>query len=115
MTKREIYQTGYNRGWNVATWQDMPKIGDSIPKNMDWVGYGTVDRDNQIEVWSMFCSEAESRDRDFSPFEFTAHNLNEIAESKPYDVWEVYDAGILAGINAGRRKRFPIRNRARWN
>lgn len=115
MTKREIYQAGYTRGWSVASWQNMPSIGDEIPKDIDWVGYGTVDRENQIDVWTMYCSEAESRDRDFSPFEFTAHDLNEIADSKPYDVWELYDNAIQAGIRSYRMKHYPIRKRARWS
>jgi hypothetical protein len=115
MTKREIYLMGYNRGWDVATWQDMPAIGDNVPKDIDWIGCGTVDRENQIDVWHMYVSEAESRDRDFSPWEFTAHALNEIADAKPYDVWEVYEDGISAGIAANRRKRFPIKRQSHWS
>ncbi len=109
MNKREIYNMGYRRGWNVASWQDMPEIGDELPRHLDWVGYGTVDHENQIDVWEMICGEAESSDRSFSPWDHTAHALNDIADSKPYDVWQVYDDAILAGIRAYRRKNYPKR------
>jgi len=115
MNKREIRDMGYERGWNIASWQEMPAIGTNIRNDLDWVGYSVVDADNQIDVWLMLCGEAESHGRDFSPWEQTAHALNEVAESKPYDVWQVYDDAIYAGFKAYRRKHFPIKKRPRWS
>jgi len=108
-SKKEIHESGYLRGWNVASWQDVPAIGTEIPRHIDWVGYRIVDTENQRDVWEMYCFEAESHGREFSPFEHTAHDLNEIAESKSYDVWEIYDAGIAAGIRAYWRKNLSRR------
>jgi hypothetical protein len=103
-TKQDIRNEGFRRGQNVASWTDMPEIGTKLPRDVDWVGIGVVIEANQYEAWEMLCGEAESNDRQFSPFEQTARDLNEMAESKPYDVWEVYEAGIQAGIAAYGRK-----------
>lgn len=101
-TKQDIRNEGFRRGQNVASWTDLPEIGLKIALDLDWVGYDTVTEANQYHVWEMFCGEAERNDRQFSPFEVTAHELNELR--KPYDVWEVFEAGISASITAYGRK-----------
>ena len=111
-TRRQIRDLGYTRGWNVASWCDLPEIGSHIPKHVDWVGYDTVDADNLRDVWEMLCSESESNDRQFSPFEFTAYELNELQETKPYDPWEVFEDGLRAGIAAYWRKNYSQRRAA---
>ena len=103
-TKQEIRNMGFDRGRNIASWVDLPEIGQVIPKDIDWVGYCDVSKENQYDVWVMYCNESESLDRQNSPFEFTAHDLNEIADSKPYDPWDVFESGIAAGISAYGRK-----------
>ena len=105
-TKQDIRNEGFRRGFNVASWTDLPTIGDRIPKDVDWVGYEEVTEENQGDVWELFAFEAESNGRQFSPFEQTAAELNELAESKPYDVWQVYEDGIAAGIRAYWRKHY---------
>jgi hypothetical protein len=104
MTKREIYNAGKERGYNIASWQDIPTIGDSIPRHIDWVGYKVVDADNLRDVWEMYCGEAESMNREYSPFEFTAHDLNEKQEKVDYDVWQEFERGIARGILLYSRK-----------
>ena len=108
-TTKDAYERGFERGFNCASWQDLPEIGWKIPRHIDYVGYSVVDEENQGDVWEMMCFESESGARDFSPFEFTAHDLNEIADSKPYDVWEVFDNGITAGIRSYWRKHYASR------
>lgn len=109
MTKREARKAGYGRGWNVASWVDMPAIGSRLPRDMDWVGMGELKTAwERIEAWSMLCSEAESNDRSYSPFEFTAHDINEQPNSD--ELWEAFEEGITAGINAYRRKHYKVRD-----
>ncbi len=40
--------------------------------------------------------EAEQNQRQFTPFEFTARELNELAETESYDPWEVFEEGCDA-------------------
>lgn len=109
MNKREAYSLGYDRGRNVASWTDMPEIGQKVPVDIDWQGIGTIaDVSGQIDAWEALCFEAESRDRDFSPFEFTAHAINESRDPETY--WTAFDEGISAGIYAYRRKHFKLRD-----
>ncbi len=108
MTKREIYKLGFERGFNVASWTDLPEIGEKLCRSIDWAGIGEITTENVAEAFEMLCHGAESNGRDFSPFEFTAHQMNELEDKKPYDVWEIFDNGIAAGIrkNWKARKNF---------
>lgn len=107
MTKKDIYDAGYSRGYAVGDNIDLVPIGDytNYDGNRDKV---RVTSDNWEEIHLSFAYEAESNGRDFSPFEFTAHELNELEDSgtKPYDVWEVFDDGINKGIAAALKKRW---------
>lgn len=98
--KSMIWQSGFDRGQCVASWMDIPNIGEVLPKHIDWLGIGTIEHEHeQADAFFMLCHDAEENGRDFSPFEFTARELNELQESKDYDVWEVFEAGILAEWN----------------
>lgn len=105
-TKQEIYEAGFERGYNVASWVDVPEIGSPIDKCIDWVGYGDVVTEENVQDYMETCAfEAESNGRQYSPFEFTANELNEMEDSKPYDVWQVFEDGIAAGIRKNIAKR----------
>ncbi len=107
MDKREIGMDGFDRGWNVASWQDMPEIGYTLPLDIDWVGIGTVETvSDQIDAWEILCAESEANDRQFTPFEVTAHEINE--SRWPDEYWEAFDDGITRGINAYRRKHHKL-------
>ncbi len=107
MNMNEARTLGHDRGWNLASWQDMPEIGHTLPKDIDWVGQGTIETvSEQVDAWEMYCLESESNDRQFSPFEITAHELNE--SRWPDEVWEAFDGGIIKGIRAYRRKHFKL-------
>lgn len=105
MTKREIFSEGKARGECAASWCEIPELGSRIPREIDWVGYEIVTKENLLDVCIMYCRASESNDRDFSPFEFTAKALNDEVEKKPYDVWQEYDRGIDTGIVRALRKR----------
>ena len=107
MNKREAGSEGYQRGWNVASWQDMPEIGHRVAKDIDWIGIGIIETvSDQIDAWEGYCYESESNGRDFSPFEFTAHEINE--SRWPDGAWEAFDEGITRGIRAYRRKHYKL-------
>ena len=107
MNKREAATEGFDRGWNIASWQDMPEIGHTLPKDIDWQGIGTIETvPDQIDAWEMYCYESESNDRDFSPFERTAHDINE--SRWPEENWEAFDEGIARGVRAYRRKHHKL-------
>jgi len=106
MTKREIYQIGYERGYNIASWQDMPLIGSNVPRSIIHDTVETIqDVNDREDVFYALCYEAEENDRSYTPFEFLAHDLNELQEKKPYDVWIVFDDGISAGIRKSYKER----------
>jgi len=42
--------------------------------------------------------EAESHGRQYSPFEFTASEINTLEEFDSDDAWQAFDDGIAAGI-----------------
>lgn len=93
----DIYLAGYSRGWNCASWQDVPEIGSTVRTDAE----GKVeieDENDQADVMASLASESESNDRSFSPFEFTAKELNDREDSE--GAWEAYDAGISDGIAA---------------
>ena len=107
-TQQDIHDAGYDRGFNLASWQDLPEIGTVLPRHVDWQGIGTVDDvDDACEAFEMCCFEAESGNRDFTPFEFTAHDLNELDqdESLGFEPWEVFDEAITEGIRANWESR----------
>ena len=105
-TKREIFEDGVTRGYNIASWQDLPEIGAEMPKHIDWQGIGTISNiDDAHEAFLMICNEAEGNDRQFTPFEFMAKELNELVEKKPYDPWDVFEEGINKGFEKNWRER----------
>lgn len=103
MNKREAYRIGLNRGHCTASWVDIPEIGEKIPRYIDYVGYSVVDADNIADVMEMYASANEASDRDFSPFEFTAHAINESLNSE--GLWEEFDRGVANGIRREIKRR----------
>jgi hypothetical protein len=100
-TTKEAYERGHDRGFNCASWTDLPEVGQTIWTDAD--GDVEVDEDNQWDVVQSLAYESESGDRDFSPFEFTASEFNKARNSEAR--WEAFDAGIADGINANIQQR----------
>ena len=93
MTDREkhYYNLGYERGISIA----------------DFVSYAGRDADGETlyyadgppvdyETIVAQCYESESNDRQFSPFEFIAHEINSYPDAD--DLWQAFDDGISEGI-----------------
>lgn len=99
--ERDAYLSGFDRGFNAASWQDLPEIGSQLWTDTD--GKVTVTEDNQWDVVQSLASEAEGNDRQFTPFEFTAKEFNDSEDSEA--LWEAFDTGIADGILANIEER----------
>ncbi len=100
-TTKGAYGRGFERGYNCASWVNLPEVGEVVRTDSD--GTVTIDEDNQWDVVSSLAHESESNDRDFSPFEFTASEFNKSRNSDAR--WEAFDAGISDGIQANIAER----------
>ncbi len=90
------YRMGWNHGHGIAC-HNVPSIGDRICPSIDWVGLGKlVTADNIAEYHELLCFAAESNSREYSPFEFVAHEFNESEDSE--SLWEAFEAGIADSI-----------------
>jgi len=96
----EKTKDAYERGWNHAhglACHNVPRLGEKLW--LDDLGRVTVDADNVREIHQSLCFNAESNSRQYSPFEFTAHEFNSDEENSE-SLWEAYDAGIADAIFA---------------
>jgi hypothetical protein len=92
------YRMGWNHGHGIAC-HNTPSIGDSIDRSIDYVGLGkTVTVENIAEYHELLCFAAESNSRDYSPFEFIAHEFNESDDAN--ELWEAFESGIADSIRA---------------
>ncbi len=95
-TLERAYRLGWNHGHGIAC-HNVPSIGDSVCRYVDWMGLGqTVTADNIAECHEALCFAAESNSRDFSPFEFIAHEFNESDDSE--SLWEAFESGVSDSI-----------------
>jgi hypothetical protein len=95
-TLERSYRMGWNHGHGFAC-HNLPSIGDTIDRSMDWIGLGKiVTADNIAEYHELLCFAAETNSRDFSPFEFIAHEFNESEDSE--SLWEAFESGIADSI-----------------
>ena len=102
----EAYLKGFDRGYNCASWQDLPELGAKVWTESD--GKLTVDEDNQWDIVQSQAYEAEANSRQFSPFEFIAsefNGLDEEEEGKSEEAWEAFEEGISDGIHANIHER----------
>ena len=86
--EQEAYLEGFARGQSFADY-NVPELGDEH-------GDLLVDKDNIREIHRELCFEAEMRDREFSPFESTAHYFNTLEE--PDEAWGAFEQGITDAI-----------------
>ena len=94
------YELGKDRGQSIASWVDIP---ENLVDCAEYCGACEGDRP-RVHCWmANQASEGESNDRQFSPFEFTAHEINEMDASE--EIWEAYDSGINDGIDKNINQR----------
>jgi hypothetical protein len=99
-TQEDIQRMGYDHTamcceltWRPAIdkyWEDLP-----IGADVQWKNH-----ESQIEeVIKKAGYESEEGDRDFSPFEYTAKELNDLDEVVSWDPWEAFNKGVAQNIN----------------
>jgi hypothetical protein len=104
MNKRQAYNMGKERGYNVASWVDLPELGARVDKSLDYQGLGErVTSENVADYFTMLAQDAETIDRDYSPFEFTASDFNSQPNSE--SLWDEFDRGIEKGISDNWKER----------
>ncbi len=111
--QNEILSTAYRKGWQNGhglACHNVPTLGAKLL--CDSLGRVTVDAENIREVHEASCFSAEMNSRDFSPFEFTAREFNNLddetenVEDKSVDnpgsdaAWEAYNVGVADSIRA---------------
>ena len=98
-THTAIYAAGYERGVVVASSIHLLDIGEHLPRDSDWAGINTIEGMNVArEAFVMVCCAGEENDRQFSPFESTASEIN--ARDDANEAWRVFEDGIMDGISA---------------
>ena len=92
----DVYENAYDRAVDIALGTDW--------QHDDWEETGQFDsRDEAFEDLLEYAGEAESHNRSYSPWEFTAAELNAREDSEA--AWDDYEAGIAAGLEAGACER----------
>ena len=93
----DAYACGWNHGHGIAC-HNVPEIGTNY--RLDALGRMECDAENIREIHEALCYEAESNSRDFSPFEFTAHEFNSLGdddeecEISSDEAWEAFEEGV---------------------
>ena len=97
--EREAFEAGYNHAHGIAC-QHVPQIGDERDSDDNPFSLGgTIETaDEAREYHEELCFAAESNARCYSPWEFTAHEINSLGEWEAAAAWEAYDAGVAAAI-----------------
>lgn len=88
------YRKGYNHGHGIAC-HNVPELGANVWTES--LGRLTVDAENVREVHADFCWHAEQSSRDFSPFEFIAHEFNAAGEESD-ELWNAFEQGAADAI-----------------
>lgn len=105
---QSAYRRGWNRGHGIAC-HNVPRLGARL--FTEDMGRVTVDAENIREVHASACYAAESNSRQFSPFEFIAHEFNSAEEDEnggwdsekeglSDELWEAFEAGTFDAIAA---------------
>lgn len=100
----EILTSAYERGWNHGhgiACHNVPELGETY--RTDSLGKMTCDAENIREIHECLCYEAESNSRDFSPFEFTAHEFNSLGDDEECEIsseeaWDAFEDGVSDSI-----------------
>ena len=97
----DAYKRGWNHGHGIAC-HNVPELNKEYWT--DGEGRLVADVDSIRDVHAQLCYAAESNSRQYSPFEFTAHEFNEAedeaGESLSDDLWEAFEAGTNDAIAA---------------
>jgi hypothetical protein len=95
--RSEYYLTGFDRGQAIASWIDIP---ENLENCAEWCGACESELTRYHCYMNSVASESESIDRDYSPFEITASEINSLEELESESAWNDFDEGINDGIDA---------------
>lgn len=98
MTQRSAKQEGKERGYSAAIYAEVSDV-DSREASCD-----CQEGEFCADCLSAAALQAEMNGRDYSPFEFIAHDINETGD-RADGLWEAYDAGVALGVKHGVRER----------
>jgi len=90
--QRSAFEAGYSHAHGIAC-HCVPRIGATVLLED---GPTEVTEDNAMEVHEYLSLETEERGRQFTPWEFTARDLDETEQA---EAWEAYDEGVSAAIH----------------
>jgi len=93
--EREAFAAGYDHAHGIAC-HNVPTLG--VTYFLDGEGTVTADTENIREVHEALCFEAEMQARQFSPWEFVAHEINSLDEFEAEAAWEAYKSGVAMAI-----------------
>lgn len=109
MNKREIRAEGLNRGYSIAKSIDLVDIGDyGDGQFLDERNRVKITSDNWLEFHTNYAYECESNDRQFSPFEFLANDINNYEYKKGIcsEAWLEFEEAISRGIRKALKERW---------
>jgi hypothetical protein len=94
--EKSAFESGYNHAHGIAC-HNVPEIGKTyFTDSMGKVVCDSVEIAREIH--ESLCYEAESNKRCYSPWEFTAHEINSLPEFDSESAWEAYDSGVELAI-----------------
>jgi hypothetical protein len=108
-TLKEIKSWGYNRGYRIGGDCDLIDIGDYVDKYIMGESENVrVTTQNWFDVHTAIAYDCESGNREYSPFESLAHEINEYENKKGWsgDAWQEFDEAIGRGIRKALKERW---------
>jgi hypothetical protein len=98
MNQREARSEGFGHGYDAAIYCEVSA------EDRQQAGCGCQGDAVCSECLTSAAFESEQNARQFSPWEFLAHDINECGD-RSEGLWEAYDAGVASGIKRGVRER----------
>ena len=109
ITLRDIRSDGYNRGYSIGKDCDLVDVGNFVDKYIMGESEAVkVTTDNWFDVHAAISYDCESGNREYSPFELLAYEINEYENKKGWsgDAWNVFDEAIGRGISKALKERW---------
>jgi hypothetical protein len=101
MNKRECYNIGIGTGHAAVKWMDAPTWG------MEHDGQPIDNVECMLDALAFCAFDSELGSRDYSPFEFFAHDLNSCG-ARSEGLWQSYEDGVARGIKQAIAQLYPI-------
>ena len=94
--ERDAFAAGYDHAHGIAC-HNVPRVGETV--SVPHMGRVTVsDAEHAAEIHAELCFDAEMNARCYSPWEFTAAEINGLPAFEAEAAWEAYEAGVAAAI-----------------